>query len=328
MARRPVKISAVASCVPEKALTNADLEKMVETSDDWIVKRTGIRERRIAAETECPSDLGAVAVRTLLDRANLRPEEVQLIICGTSYPDHHFPSTAALIQTKTGCVNAGAFDVNAACTGFVCSLSAGWQFVANGALDRVVVVGSETLSRIVNYKDRGTCILFGDGAGAALLQPSEGESDIFHCELKADGAQGGQVMLPGGGAAHPGYRMNDDPSPFRIHMNGRAIYKFAVSKFVELTRNAVKACGWGIEDVDLLVPHQVNLRIIESAIQRLGLSREKVFINIHKYGNTSAASIPVALDEAVAEGRLKRGQNVVLVAFGGGLTWASCALRF
>jgi 3-oxoacyl-[acyl-carrier-protein] synthase-3 len=328
--RRKVQIAATASCVPSRVLSNADLEGMVETSDDWIVQRTGIRERRIADEGVCPSDLAAGAVRTLLDRANVRPEEVQLVICATSFPDHLFPGTAALIQHKTGCVNAGAFDVNSACTGFVTALSVGWQFVANGIYDRVVVVGTETLSKIVNYRDRSTCILFGDGAGAVLLRPTPagGDSDILHCELKADGGQGEHVLLPGGGAAQPGHKLNGDPEKYFIHMNGRAVYKFAVSKFVEVTENAARACGIGVGEIDLLIPHQVNLRIIESAVERLAIAPDRVFVNIHKYGNTSAASVPVAMDEALAAGRFKRGDRVVLVAFGGGLTWGSVAFRF
>jgi len=327
-ARRKVQITATASCVPTRVLSNADLEKMVETNDDWIQQRTGIRERRISAVGEGPSDLGAGAVRTLLDRANARPDQVQLIICATSFPDHLFPATAALIQHKTGCVNAGAFDVNSACTGFVSALSIGWQFVANGVYDRIVVIGTETLSKIVNYKDRGTCIIFGDGAGAVLLEPSKGESDILYCELKADGSQGEHVMLPAGGALKPGHALNGDAEKYFIHMNGRAVYKFAVTKFVELTENAVKACGKTVADIGLLVPHQVNLRIIESAVDKLGISPDRVFVNIHKYGNTSSASVPVAMDEARAEGRIRRGDLVVLVAFGGGLTWGSVALRF
>ncbi|HLG41755.1 MAG TPA: beta-ketoacyl-ACP synthase III [Planctomycetota bacterium] len=326
--RRRVQITATASCVPQRILSNADLEKMVETDDDWIMQRTGIRERRIAADGEGPSDLGAGAVRTLLDRANTRPEQVQLIACATSFPDHLFPSTAALIQHKTACVNAGAFDINSACTGFVTALSVGWQFVANGVYDRVVVIGTETLSKIVNYKDRSTCIIFGDGAGAVLLEPSKGESDILHCELKADGGQGEHVILPAGGALKPGHKLNGDAEEYFIHMNGRAVYKFAVNKFVELTENAAAACGLKVEDIDLLVPHQVNLRIIESAVEKLGIPMERVVVNIHKYGNTSSASVPVALDEAHSAGRFRRGDHLVLVAFGGGLTWGSVALRF
>lgn len=326
--RRRVRIAATSSFVPDRVLSNQDLEKKVDTTDEWIVQRTGIRERRLSGPDEFPSDLGARAVSKLLQKASLDPKEVDLIVCATSFPDYLFPATACLIQNKTGCVNAGAFDLNTACTGFLYALSAGWKFVESGSHRNVVVLGTETLSKMTNYKDRSTCILFGDGAGAVLLQPSDDEGEILHCELRADGSQAERVWLPGGGARLPAHKMDGDPTPYYIHMDGRAVYKFAVNRFVELTRNAARSCGVDVTDISLLIPHQVNLRIIESAVERLGFPMSRVWVNIQRYGNTSTASIPVGLDEAVREGRIQRGDLVVLVAFGGGLTWASCALRY
>lgn len=302
---------------------------MVDTSDDWITQRTGIKERRIVEEGTCPSDLGAEACRKALTEAGVAPEEVQMIVCATSFPDHLFPATGCLIQRKLGCRRAGAFDLNSACTGFVAALSVGAGFVARG-MDNVLVVGTETLSRMTNYRDRSTCIIFGDGAGAMLLQRGGDHeaSDLLYYELGADGNQWMHVMLPGGGAALPAWKQDTDPSQWYIHMNGREVYKFAVSKFVELSQRAMEKCNLTPDRIAMLIPHQVNLRIIESAMERLGLPREKCYINIDRYGNTSSASIPVAFDEARREGRIRRGDIVLMVAFGGGLTWGSAVVRF
>jgi 3-oxoacyl-[acyl-carrier-protein] synthase-3 len=321
-----VRVAGTGSYVPEQRLTNDEICRRVETNDEWIQERTGIRERRIAAPGQTPSDLGAEASRRALAAADIKPEDVDLIVTATSFPDRFLPSTACYIQQKVGCFGAGAVDMLAACTGYVYALATGWRYVASGDYKNVLVVGAETLSKITNWEDRATCILFGDAAGAAVLQPSQDGSDILYSRLGADGRLGDLVIVPGGAAADP-------PSPEllearrnTIHMRGRETYKFAVTTMADLTRDALDRCGWSIDELSLLIPHQVNRRIIESAAQRLGLPMERIFINIDRYGNTSAASVPVALDEAVRTGRLKRGDKLVLVAFGGGLTWGSVAM--
>jgi 3-oxoacyl-[acyl-carrier-protein] synthase-3 len=323
-----VRIAGTGSNPPSKVVTNEDLSRIVDTSDEWIVQRTGIRERRIVADDECPSDLAAGASRRALESAGVRPEEVDLIVCANTLADRIFPGTSAAIQQKLGCVHAGAVDVNAACTGFVYALHCAWGFVSSGRYRNVLVAGVETLSRMTNWKDRNTCIIFGDGAGAMLLQPSEEGGDFLTGELGADGWQADLIQVPAGGARLPAHTPGVDPSKFTIYMNGRAVYRFAVNKFVELSERAAAKAGLRLADVDLLVPHQVNLRIIESACERLNFPISKAVVNIHKYGNTSAASIPTAFDEARRDGRLQRGNVVLMVAFGGGLTWGSLLLRY
>lgn len=324
-----VRIAGTGSNPPTRILNNEELSRLVDTSDEWIVQRTGIKERRISAPDEAPSDLGAAAARKALDAAGVKPEEVELILCANTLADRIFPTTACSIQQKLGCVNAGALDMNAACTGFVYALNSAWGFVASGRYKNILAVGTETLSKMVNYKDRGTCIIFGDGAGAMVLQPSEAEgSDFLAGELGADGWQGELIQVPAGGARKPAHTPNVDPTEFMMYMNGRAVYKFAVQKFVDLASRAVAKAGMTLNDVSLLVPHQVNLRIIESACERLNFPLDKAVINIHKYGNTSAASIPTAFDEAFRAGRIKRGDIILMVAFGGGLTWGSLLIRF
>lgn len=321
-----VRVAGTGSCVPDRVVTNAELARSVDTTDEWIVERTGIRERRVAAPGQAPSDLGAVAARRALEAAEVRPEDVDLIVTATSCPDRFLPSTACYIQAKIGAVNAGAVDMLAACTGYMYAFSTGWRHVASGAYRNVLVVGAETLSRITNTTDRSTCVIFGDAAGAALLQPSTDGSDVLYSKLGADGRLDQLIIVPGGGAAEPPTPATLDQRRNTIHMKGRETYKFAVTKMAELTKDALDKCGWTIDELDLLVPHQVNMRIIESSSQRLGLPIEKIVINIDRYGNTSAASVPVALDEAVRGGRIKRGDKIIMVAFGGGLTWGSVAL--
>jgi 3-oxoacyl-[acyl-carrier-protein] synthase-3 len=325
---RGVRIAGTGSHPPSKVLTNDDLSRMVDTSDEWITQRTGIKERRIATAEEMPSDLGTGAARKALEDAKAAPEDVELILCATSFPDRLFPGTGCMIQKNLGCARAGAVDMNAACTGFVYALNSGWGYIASGRFRNVLVVGTETLSKMVNWKDRTTCILFGDGAGAVLLQPSDGASDFLAGELGADGHQADYIQLPGAGARYPAHTPEPDLAQFMIHMRGREVYRFAVQKFVDLASSTVKRAGLKLEDVKLLVPHQVNLRIIESACERMGFPMEKTYVNIHKYGNTSSASIPTAFDEARREGKIKRGDLVLMVAFGGGLTWGSLLLRY
>ena len=324
----PVTIAGTGSYAPAKRLTNDDLSTMVDTTDEWIVQRTGIRERRIASADESPSTQGVQAARQALDAAGVAAADVQLILCATSFGDYPAPCTAARMQAALEAPRAGIFDVNAGCTGFVCALSAGWRFVQSGAYDNVLVVGTETLSRGVNYKDRATCIIFGDGAGAVVLRRG-GPGDILFSELGGDGRQGDAIMAPGGGAVQPPNACTDENRHlYYLKMEGRDIYTFAVRKFVELTQNALAGAGLKIDDLDFLVPHQVNLRIIESACKRLELPLDRVGVNIDRYGNTSAASVPLALDECVRAGRIKRGHTVLLIGFGAGLTWGSVLLRY
>lgn len=324
-----VRVLGTGSHAPAKILTNADLSKMVDTTDDWITQRTGIKERRIVSPGETPGTLGSEAARRALADAGMTADDVQLILCATSFGDYCAPCTSTRIQVALEARKAGVFDVNAGCTGFVCALAAGWRFVASGAYERVLVIGTETISRGLNYKDRTTCIIFGDGAGAFVLGRSDGEADLLFSELGGDGWQGDAIMCPGGGAALPPWMCTDENRQnFYLQMVGKDIYKFAVGKFVELTQNALKARGMTVDQLDFLVPHQVNLRIIESACQRLGLPMERVGVNIQKYGNTSAASVPLAFDECVKAGKIRRGMNVLLIGFGAGLTWGSVLLKY
>jgi 3-oxoacyl-[acyl-carrier-protein] synthase-3 len=324
--RVKTRIAGTGSFAPPRVLTNQELSRLVDTSDEWIVERTGIRQRCIADPATNPSDLGAEAARRALAAAGVAPADVDLIVTATSLPDRLLPTTACYIQAKVGCTNAGAVDVLAACTGFLYAFSIGWRHVSSGDYKNVLVIGAETLSRLTNFEDRATCVIFGDAAGAALLQPSDGPSDVLYSKLGANGHQGDLIIVPGGGAIDPPSEAMLREKRHMIRMKGRETYKFAVSTMADLTRDALQHCGWSMDELALLVPHQVNLRIIESASERMGLPMDRICVNIDRYGNTSAASVPVALDEAARTGRLKRGDKVILVAFGGGLTWGSAAL--
>jgi len=324
-----VRIAGTGSYVPDRVLDNAYFAKIVDTNDAWILDRTGIRQRRISAEDQSTSDLAAEAGKRALAAAGRTPEDVEFVIVATSSPDRVVPGTAAYVQKKIGCFNSGAVDNIAACSGFVYALSSGWNYVANGQVKNCLVIGAEQLTRITNYDDRATCILFGDAAGALLLERSaEGESDILYSKLGADGRGEHLIIVPAGGTAMPVTPERQAQKLDKIHMMGREVYKFAITKFVELIQDACRRLGIGPEEIDVLVPHQVNLRIIESAAHKLKIPMEKIEVNIDRYGNTSAASIPVAMDEAVRAGRIKRGHLVVTVAFGAGLTWGSVALRW
>lgn len=325
---RSVGILSTGSYTPERILTNADLEKMVETSDEWIVTRTGIRERRIASEEQASSDLAYEAAVKALEKARISAEDLDMIIVATVTPDMMFPSTACILQDKLGAKKAAALDVSAACTGFLYAIVTGSQFISTGLYRYVLVVGVETLSKITNYKDRNTCILFGDGAGAALLGPVNDEYGFKAFDLGADGSGGALLNLPGGGSRIPASVESVENQLHYISMTGSEVFKFAVRVMNSATETVLDKAGLPKEEIDLLVPHQANLRIIDAAVKRFGLSEEKVAINVDRYGNMSSASIPVALDEAVQAGRVKEGDNLVLVGFGGGLTWGAALLKW
>lgn len=315
-------ILGVGSYAPEKILTNYDLEKMVDTSDEWIVSRTGIKERRIAAEEQAASDLAVIAAQKALKNANISAKEIGVIIVATCTPDMYFPATACIVQDKLGCVNAGAFDLSAGCTGFIYALVTAQQFVVSGAVKYALVIGSEVLSRVVDWQDRSTCVLFGDGAGAVVLGPVAEGQGILAGHLGAEGAGSHLLMLPGSGS-----RKCCNVKPY-ITMQGREVFKFAVRIMEEGTRKILSKAGLSISDIDVYIPHQANTRIIDHAVKKLNLPYEKVIANVDKYGNTSAASIPLALDEALQQGRIKSGDNVVMIGFGAGLTWAAAAVRW
>ncbi|HEY9289353.1 MAG TPA: beta-ketoacyl-ACP synthase III [Candidatus Dormibacteraeota bacterium] len=314
-------IKSVGSHVPSGILTNADLERMVETSDTWIRERTGIVERRIAAVDESATDLAAGAARDALLAGGFRPEETDLIVCSTSTPDSMFPSVASRVQQRLG-ARGPAFDVQAACTGFLYAISVADRFVGRGEARQAIVIGSETLTKIVNFKDRGTCVVFGDGAGAVVLGPGANGAGIKACLLGSDGS-GGDLIYVAPGADGP-----EGPGRPEIRMDGRRVFRFATEILAQATMQVLEKAGVRLEDVRLIVPHQANARIIEAAGKKLGVNGDVMVNNIANYGNTSTASIPLALKEAVTAGRLRRGDHVVLVGFGAGLTWGACVLEW
>lgn len=326
---RKVRISGTGKYLPEKRLTNEDLERLVDTNDEWIVQRTGMRERRVADDNQATSDLALEAARQALENAGLQPEDLDMIIVGTITPDTIFPSTACRLQHALGCRQIPAFDLSAACSGFIFGLSMGCTQVASGMVDNVLVVGAEVLTRFTDYADRSSCILFGDGAGAAVLQPAQDEvSMILDTHMASDGSGGDLLILPGGGSKLPPSVESVQGGMHYMKLQGRAVFRQAVSKIVELVDESLSRCGLTREDVDMIIPHQMNARIIESAAKRLEIPMERIFINLDRYGNTSAATIPIALDEASRQGVIKRGDLLVLVTFGGGLTWASALVRW
>ena len=321
-------IIGTGSCVPEKRLTNDDLAKMVETNDEWITQRTGIKERRIVGEGESTASLAIVAAKRALEDAGLSAKELDAVICGTITPEMVFPSTACFVAAALGLTSTPAFDVTAACSGFIYTLTTAAAFIKSGMYRNVLVIGAETLSRITDYQDRGSCILFGDGAGAVVLQQtSDPKHGLIHSTLHADGNGWEMLYCPPGSRHVVDAKMLEGRGQF-MKLKGREVYKFAVQRFEELIDEALRKCELTVDDVALIVPHQVNQRIIDSAMEKLHLPKEKAFVNIDKYGNTSAASIPIALDEARKAGRIKKGDVVVFVAFGAGLTWANAVVRF
>ena len=321
-------IAGIGHYVPERVLTNAELERLIDTTDEWIVTRTGIRERRIAADDQASSDLGLEAAREAMADAGVRAEDLDLIIVGTATPDMLFPATACVLQDRLGAKRAGAFDLSAACSSWVYGVAVAHGYVSSGLAETVLVVGAETLSKITNWKDRSTCVLFGDSAGAVVVRPSEPGQGFLSFYLGADGGGADLISQPAGGSRLPASYETVERAQHTLHMNGREVYKFAVRIIPRAIEEAVSRAGLTLADVDWFIPHQANIRIIDAAAERLGQPREKFFINVERYGNTSSASVPVALYEAVHAGHIHRGDLAVLVAFGGGLTWGSTALRW
>lgn len=328
MPRPYASILGTGRYLPKQVVTNDDLAKRVDTSDEWIVSRTGIRERRLADDSERTSFMATEAAKQALAKAGLKAGQLDAIIVATLSPDYPWPATACLVQNALGAPQALAFDISAACSGFVYGLNVAEGMIAAGSAKHVLVIGSEKLSGIMDWQDRNTCVLFGDGAGAAVLGPANGKGELLSFYLGADGSQVEKLYQPAGGTACPA---SVDTVEKRLHflkMDGKDVFKFAVRIMGEASTKALEAAGLSAQDIALFIPHQANIRIIDSAAKHMGLPPEKVFINLDRYGNTSAASVGIALDEAVEQGRLKRGDTTVLVAFGAGLTWAACTLRW
>jgi len=322
------RITGVGAFLPKRILTNADLEKMVDTNDAWIVQRTGIRERRIVDENEATSDLAVRAAQQAIERANLLPEDIDFIAVGTTSPDMIFPTTANIVQHRLGCRRAGSVDMLAACAGSVYSLSVGSAFIQSGKYKRVLCIGAETLSRITDFTDRGTCVLLADAAGAAVLEASEDERGIIDFDLYSDGQYWDLLYMPGGGSRNPATKETVDARMHFAKMKGNEVFKVAVRMFGEAAERILTRNGFTAADLDLFVPHQANLRIIEAAVKRLKVPMEKVVINVDRYGNTGAASVYVAMEEAWSAKRLSAGDLVLLAAFGGGFTWGAALLRW
>ena len=325
---KKISIVGTGSFVPEKVLTNLDLQKMVDTNDEWIRQRTGIVERRVINDGLSTSDLATEAARAALNNAHLSPKDLDLIIVGTVTPDCFTPATACYVQHKLGTRQIAAFDLSAACSGSLYALVVGWNFIAANTCRTALIIGAETLTRVTDYTDRRTCILFGDGAGAVILQPQDQGHELLYNSLAADGSGADLMIIPAGGSKIPTTPKTIEERLHFLKIKGREVYKTAVLKIVEEVNDALAKCNLTTDDLTLVIPHQMNLRIIEASAERLGISMDKFFVNIDKYGNTSSATIPIAFDEAVHAGRLKKGDIVVLVAFGGGLTWASTVIRW
>ncbi len=311
--------------VPDKVMTNDDIAAIVDTNNEWIVERTGIERRHIAGPDDSSASLGARAALNALKMAHLRPGDVDLILCSTSSPEHIFPATASLIQDWIGAEKAGAFDLSAACTGFIFALNMASQAIRSGDIKNALVIGAETLSRLTDWTDRGTCILFADGAGAFVLQAGDEPGGVISSVMRSDGSGGNLLTVPAGGSANPATHDTVDAGLHFIKMKGRDVYRFATRVMARATEEAVEKAGLKLSDIDLIIPHQANARIIEAAARGLKLPMEKFVVNIQDYGNTSTASIPIATVEAVEQGRLHYGDRIVFVGFGGGLTWGSVA---
>ena len=313
--------------VPDRVLTNHEIEQMVDTNDEWIIARTGIRERRIADKSDTTASLAAKAALRALQGTDVKAREIDLIIVATSSPEHIFPSTASLVQDRIGATAAGAFDLSAACTGFIFALNMAAQAIRSGSLNRALVIGSETLSRMVNWEDRGTAILFGDGAGAFLLEGRDWPGGVLSCVMRSDGSGGDLLSVPAGGSFMPTSLETLQKKLHLIQMDGREVFRFATRVMASATREVVELAGMSLEDVDLVIPHQANKRIIEAAARGLKLPLDRFALNIDRYGNTSTASIPIAFCEAFEQGRTRAGDRLVLVGFGAGLTWGALTLQ-
>jgi 3-oxoacyl-[acyl-carrier-protein] synthase-3 len=321
-------IAGTGSYAPPRVLTNFDLEKMVETSDEWIITRTGIRERRIAEDGCAPSDLALEASRIALGEAQLTPDQIDLILLGTVTPDYILPSTACILQDKLKAKNAAVLDIVAACSGFIYGLSIASAFISIGQYKNILVIGVETLSKIVNWKDRNTCVLFGDGAGAAVVSATTEDKGVLGTFISGDGSLANLLHIPIGGAKIPLTKENIDLNEHFIHMEGSDVFKSAVRAMASAAEHIIQKVGITPDDVDLLIPHQANIRIIEALAKRLKVPMNKVYVNIDRYGNTSAASVPIALDEARKRELIKEGSISLLVAFGAGFTWGSAAIKW
>src|ERR1041384_6226926 len=327
-ARRTVSIVGTGSYVPEKRLTNDDLTKIVDTSDQGITGRNSIKERRIAAKDETTSEMATKAALKALEQAKIKPEDVDLILVATATPDMLFPATACFVQKKIGAKKAACLDISAACAGFLFGIEIAQQFITSHTHDTVLVIGAEKLSSITNWTDRNTCVLFGDGAGAAILRHRGSAHGVISTHIGSDGQFTDILFMPGGGSRCPITRENVDKHLVTIHMTGKEVYKQAVIAMLNAAKKALEQAGLSIEDIACVIPHQANLRIIEAIADRLGISRDKMFVNLDRYGNTSAAAVAIALDEANRSGRIKPGDYVLMVVFGGGLTWASTVIEW
>ena len=325
---RGATITGTGMYVPDRVLTNADFERMVDTSDEWIVERTGIRERRIAAPEQASSDLAVMAARRALEMAGIEPTALDQIVLATTTPDRLLPSCACTVQRKLGATGAAAFDVFAACTGFVFGLGVGRAMIASGAADTVLVIGVEMLSRIVDYTDRNTCVLFGDGAGAVVLRPCERDDGILAVDMHSDGTLGDVLEIKSGVSQNPPSERTVRDGEHFLRMQGKKLFPFAVRSMEDSIRQCLDRAGLAPEDLDVVIPHQANIRIIDGVRERLGVGLDKVYVNIERYGNTSSASIPIALDELVRGGRIQPGDAVAFAAFGGGATWGGSVMKW
>ncbi len=325
---KKIAILGVGKGVPEKVLTNSDLEKMVDTSDEWITSRTGIKERRICPDHICSSDLAVEAAEQAMQRSGSAPEDIDMVIVATVTPDYHLPGVAGIVQDRLGLIRAAAFDLKAACSGWVYSAACAFGFIRSGLYKRILVIGVDVLSRIANWHDRSTCVLFGDGCGAAVIGEHEGEYGIIDFDLGADGSGSRYLYIPEGGSRTPLTREGLEAGRNKIFMAGQEVFKFAVKIQSETLSKLFRRNNVAPEEVDLFVPHQANIRIIDSSAKRVGIPMDRVFVNLHKYGNTSGASVPLALCEAWEQGRIKKGDLVAVCGFGAGLTWASGIMKW
>jgi len=322
------KITATAHNTPKKVMTNHDLEKIVDTSDKWIRSRTGIEKRHIVSEDEASSDISTRIAFSLLKEKNISANEIDLIIVGTVTPDHYTPSTAALVQKNIGATNAWGFDLSAACSGFLYGLETGANFISSGKYEKIMVIGVDTMTSILDFQDRDTCVIFGDGGGGVILEPTLEKSGIIDSILHMDGSGGDYLFVPGGGSRMPATIKSVNEKKHYIKQDGKTVYKYAVKGMADVSERILSKNNLSGDDIALFIPHQANKRIIDAAAERCGITKDKVLININEYGNTTAGTIPIALNEAVKENRLKEGDLILLAAFGAGFTWGSILIRW